>query len=158
MSHKHHHPSNDSEILRTEREILRETRETHRDVERIEQSLRSHFPISIKFTQENQTMNPTAAGQSQVFTGTLSPAGATYPTDTTFTITSNDPAVSPSVDSTGLVVSVSYPAGWVESTTTPLAFAYAASSASTSGSLTATITPSAPVSAFPTSIAFQQTT
>ena len=114
------------------------------------------LPNSISFTET--TMNPTAAGQSQVFTGTLAPAGATYPADTTFTITSNDPAISPSVDSTGLIVSVSYPAGWTESTTTPLAFSYAAASASNpTMAVTATITPSAPVT-LPTSITFAQTT
>jgi hypothetical protein len=102
-------------------------------------------------------MNSTAAGQSQVFTGTLVPAGAVYPADSTFTVVSNDPAVSPSVDSTGLVVSVSYPAGWVESTTTPLAFSYAAASASNNMSVSATITPSAPVT-LPTGITFNQTT
>ena len=104
-------------------------------------------------------MNPTEAGQSQVFTGTLVPAGATYPSDTQFTLTSNDPAVTPTLDSTGLIVSVTYPAGWVESTTTPLAFAYSATSASENGSLSATITPSAPpLPAFPTGINFAQTT
>src|ERR1017187_6941686 len=71
------------------------------------------FPTAIAFMEG--TMNPTEAGQSQVFTGTLTPAGATYPADTTFTLTSNDPDVAPTVDSTGLIVSVTYPAGWVES-------------------------------------------
>ena len=103
-------------------------------------------------------MNPTAAGQTQVFTGTLTPAGATFPADTTFTLTSNDPSITPTVDATGLVVSVTYPAGWVESATTPLAFDYAAASASTGGSLTAVITPSAPAATFPTGIMFAQTT
>src|ERR1017187_1123967 len=71
------------------------------------------FPTAIAFMEG--TMNPTEAGQSQTFTGTLTPAGATYPADTTFTLTSNDPDVAPTVDSTGLIVSVTYPAGWVES-------------------------------------------
>jgi hypothetical protein len=65
------------------------------------------------------------------------------------------------VDATGLIVSVTYPSGWVESTTTPLAFTYAASSASVpSWTLSATITPSAPpvVTNYPTSITFTQTT
>jgi hypothetical protein len=113
------------------------------------------LPTAIRFTET--TMAPTEAGQTQVFTGTLSPAGATMPADATFTVTSNDTAVSPSVDSTGLIVSVTYPEGWVESTTTPLAFSYTASSASTGMSLTATITPSAPA-VVPTGITFAQTT
>lgn len=104
-------------------------------------------------------MAPTEAGQTQEFTGTLVPSGATYPTDSTFTVTSNDPAVSPSVDSTGLVVSVTYPDGWEESTTTPLAFAYAAASESNpTMSVTATITPSAPPAPLPTGVTFAQTT
>jgi hypothetical protein len=104
-------------------------------------------------------MNPTEAGQTQVFTGNLQPAGAQFPSDSVFGVQSNDPAVSPSVDSTGLVVSVTYPAGWVESTTTPLAFNYTATSASTGMSLAAVITPSAPPAApVPTGIQFNQTT
>lgn len=141
-------------------EILEvEERELH-TLERIEYDLRHppHPPIPthIRFTE--LTMNPTEAGQTQVFTGTLTPAGAIFPTDSVFGVTSNDPAVSPSLDSTGLVVSVTYPDGWVESTTTPLAFAYTATSASTGMSLSATITPSAPPAIVPTGITFAQTT
>lgn len=102
-------------------------------------------------------MLPTTGGNTQVFTGTLVPAGSSYPSDSTFTVTSNDPAVTPTVDATGLIVTGPLPAGWVESTTTPLAYSYAAVSASNPGfSITATITPSAPVS-LPTAITFAQT-
>jgi hypothetical protein len=149
VTHRRHHEDVD-------REILREVRETHRDVELIEQRLRTRTPTRIHF--QEITMNPTAAGQTQVFTGTLTPAGAVFPSDSTFSVTSNDSAVSPSVDATGLVVSVTYPDGWVESTTTPLAFNYDASSASTGMSLAATITPSAPAAVVPTGISFAQTT
>lgn len=102
-------------------------------------------------------MNPTAAGQTQVFTGTLAPVGSAFPSDVAFTLNSNDPAVAPTLDPTGLIVSVTYPAGWVESTTTPLAFAYGATSPSNpTWSLAATITP---VGAnLPSSITFAQTT
>ena len=102
-------------------------------------------------------MNPTQAGQTQVFTGTLSPAGSVLAPDAVATISSNDPAVSPTLDSTQLVVSVTYPSGWVESTTTPLAFAYATTSASTGQALSATITPSAPAAPLATGISFAQT-
>ena len=112
-------------------------------------------PVSITFKEI--TMNPTASGQTQVFTGTLAPAGAVFPSDSVFAVTSNDPAVSPSVDATGLIVSVTYPQGWTESATTPLAFSYTATSASTGMSLTATITPSAPPPPVPTGISFAQT-
>lgn len=102
-------------------------------------------------------MLPTVGGNTLVFTGTLSPAGSVYPSDTTFTVTSNDPAVLPTVDATGLIVTVPLPTGWVESTTTPLAIDYAAASVSTSLSITATITPTAAV-VLPTGITFVQTT
>ena len=106
-------------------------------------------------------MNPTQAGQTQVFTGTLAPSGSVLATDAVATITSNDPAVTPTLDSTQLIVTVTYPAGWVESTTTPLSFAYATTSVSTGQALAATIVPSAPPVVAPvlaTSIAFAQTT
>ena len=94
-------------------------------------------------------MNPTAAGQTQVYTGALSPEGSAFPAGTTFTVTANDPAVEVNVDATGLVVTVIYPAGWVESTTTPLELTYTTStfvpSPSTSPAvISATITPSVP--------------
>lgn len=118
---------------------------------------RHRRPTFIKFTE--LTMNPTEAGQTQVFTGTLSPVGSAFPADATFIIASNDTAVSPTVDPTGLIVSVTYPAGWVESTITPLAFTYGASSPSNpTWTLSATITPSTPPVGLPTSITFEQTT
>lgn len=105
-------------------------------------------------------MNPTQAGQSQQFTGNLSPVGSVLAPDAVATITSNDPNVSPTLDSTQLVVNVTYPQGWIESTTTPLQFSYATTSASTSQALSAVITPSAPPPPAPvlaTSIGFSQT-
>ena len=104
-------------------------------------------------------MNPTQAGQTQVFTGTFVPAGSVPPTDAVYAVTSNDPSVSPTVDSTGLIVSVTYPAApWAESTTTPLAFTRTASSAANpSWTLSDIITPSAPPAGFPTSTTFVQT-
>lgn len=118
----------------------------------------SNLATSIVFKENS--MNPTAAGQTQVFTGTLAPAGSVLAPDAVATVTSNDPAVTPTLDSTNLIVSVTYPAGWTESTTTPLAFAYTSASISTGQTLTATITPSAPPPPPPvlaTSIGFQQT-
>jgi hypothetical protein len=109
---------------------------------------------------EEMSMNPTEAGQTQVFTGTLSPVGSVLAADALVSITSNDPAVVPVLDATKLVVSVTYPEGWTESTTTPLTFVYATSSASTSQALSATILPSAPPPPAPvlaTGIGFSQT-
>jgi hypothetical protein len=113
-----------------------------------------------RITFQEITMNPTQAGQTQVFTGTLSPAGSVLAADAVAKIESNDPAVSPTLDSTQLIVSVTYPAGWVESPTTPLVFSYTTSSATTGQALSATITPSAPpaTSNLATGIAFTETT
>jgi hypothetical protein len=131
------------EILRDERKILRELHPTV-------------LSTSISFTET--TMLPTTGGNTLIYTGTLAPAGSVLAPDFVVTVTSNDPAVSPSVDSTGLVVTVPLPIGWVESTTTtPLAIAYATTSASTGQALSATITPSAPPSNLATSITFSQT-
>lgn len=159
----------DKEILER---LLRESEEHSREIARILHIVRRlerderpqpSTPTGIQF--EEITMNATAAGQSQVFTGVLSPAGSAYPAGTTFTITSNDSAVVPIVDATGLIVSVTYPDGWVESTTTPLVFRYASSvfvpvAPGNATEVTATITPSAPVAGLgtPNSIGFTQTT
>lgn len=130
-------------------------------VEKIERMveclLRPHHisPTDIRFKE--LTMNPTSAGQTQVYTGTLSPAGAVFPTDTLFAVTSNYPTETPTVDATGLIVSVTYSAGFVEDPNNLFAISYSATSASTGGSLSKTITPSAPA-VFPTDITFVQTT
>lgn len=145
-THPHEYPHHN----RVEREILH-------ILEEIERDLRRPTPTSISFKEIS--MSPTEAGQTQVFTGTLAPVGSAFPTDAVFTVTSNDTAVSPSVDATGLIVSVTYAQGFVESTTTSLQFVYTATSASNpSFTLTATITPSAPPVSLPTSITFAQTT
>jgi hypothetical protein len=108
------------------------------------------LPTGITF-QEN-TMLPTVGGNTLIYTGTLSPVGSAFTTET-FSVTSNDPAVLPTVDSTGLIVTVPLPAGWVESTTVPLAIQY---STSAPASLAATITPSSPPATTPTGITFVQ--
>jgi hypothetical protein len=161
------HLAYDSPIFR---EVFKELRELRRKTERLEQELsrQCHFrtPTPTKITFQEITMAPTEAGQTQVFTGTLTPSGSSFPAGTTSTVTSNDPAVSPSVDSTGLIVSVTYPEGWVESTTTPLQFSWSTSSfvpepSTSPAQLSATITPSAPpppVVPTPTGVAFAQTT
>lgn len=137
--------------------VRQELREIERKEDEILDLLKSKtLPTCISFTEI--TMNPTEHGQTQVFTGTLQPAGAVFPSDSVFNVTSNDPAVSPTVDATGLIVSVTYPSNWTESTTTPLVFSYSATSASTGMNLSATITPSAPPAVVPTGITFAQTT
>lgn len=101
-------------------------------------------------------MLPVAPGNTLVYTGTLSPSGATFPADTFFKVSSNDPAVVPTVDGTGLVVTVPLPTGWVEET--PLAVSYSATSASNPDwTLAGSVTPG-PEAILPTGILFAQTT
>lgn len=143
---------------------LRAIKETLEKILRLlEKDLNPHSPITITFKEI--TMLPTVGGNTLVYTGTLQPAGAAYPAGTTFTVTSNDPAVSPTVDSTGTIVTVPLPTSWVESTTTPLQINYQSSTftpnpPSATASLSAVITPSAPPLNVltPTAISFVQTT
>jgi hypothetical protein len=133
-----------AEQLKVSEEILHELRHPQR------------FPTQITFT-ETPMLDP-VAGNTLVYTGTLAPAGATFPTDTVFNLVSSDSTVTPTVDATGLIVTISLPATFVDNAASPFNVVYTATSASTSGSITATITPSVPVSAFPTGITFAQTT
>lgn len=141
-----------------EHELTHELREIREELRQILHILRNHpqrYATSIIFKEI--TMLPTTGGNTLVYTGTLSPLGSVLAPDFVATVTSNDPAVLPTVDATGLIVTVPLPAGWVESTTTPLAITYATTSASTGQALSATITPSAPV-VLATGITFVQTT
>ena len=131
-----------------------------RRLERIEETLgrilhvlrhlQHPHPTSIVFKEI--TMLSTTGGNTLVYTGTLSPVGALFTTET-FTVSSNDPAVLPTVDATGLIVTIPLPVGWVENAATPLEITYTTTAPA---SLTATITPSAPA-VTPTGISFVQT-
>lgn len=115
------------------------------------------LPTSTRFTEI--TMLPTEGGNTLVFTGTFVPAGSVPPADAVYAATSNDSAVSPTVDATGLIVTIPLPDGWVEDPNTPLAITRTASSVSVpSWTLSDVITPSAPPAALPTSTTFVQTT
>ena len=134
-------------------EIERRLEQIEETLERILHVLRhpQHpHPTSIVFKENH--MLPTIGGNTLVYSGTLSPVGALFTTET-FTVTSNDPAVLPTVDATGLIVTIPLPVGWVENAATPLAITYTTTSPA---SLTATITPSAPA-VTPTGISFVQT-
>jgi len=145
---------------RREEELLEEILHTEK---RIEEELAPKTPTAIRFKEIIMGL-ATVGGNTLVFTGTLSPVGAAFPAGTSFNVTSNDPAVLPTVDPTGLIVTVPLPTGWVESATTPLEIAYSTGTftpePSTSPAvLTATITPSAPPpTPTPTGILFMQTT
>jgi hypothetical protein len=114
------------------------------------------LPTAITFYQENP-MLPPVAGNTLVYTGTLSPAGAVFPSDSVFAVTSSDPTVTPTVDATGLIVTIPLPSTFVDNPSSPFSVGYTATSASTGMSLSATITPSAPP-VVPTGITFTQTT
>jgi hypothetical protein len=131
-------------------------REQTRILERILHAVEPRFPTSISFKGDS-SMLPPVAGNTLVYTGTLSPAGAVYPSDTTFTLVSSDPTVTPTVDVTGLIVTIPLPATFVDNPATPFNVVYTAASVSAAGSITATITPSAPA-VFPTGVTFAQTT
>ena len=115
------------------------------------------LPTNINF-KENIMGLSAVGGNTLVYTGSLSPAGSTLPADAVVTATSNDTAVSPTVDGTGLIVTIPLPTDWTGNATSPLAIAYSATSASNpSWSLSATITPSVPA-VLPSGITFTQTT
>lgn len=139
------HPMSDRHF---EHEVLRR-------LDKIEELLRKPLSTSISFTEI--TMLPTTGGNTLIYTGTLAPAGSVLAPDFVATVTSNDPAVLPTVDATGLIVTVPLPVGWVEGQT--LTIAYSTTSASTGQALSATITPSAaPAGNLATSVTFAQTT
>ena len=104
-------------------------------------------------------------GNTLVFTGTIAPSGAAFPAGTTFGVVSSDPTVSPTVDATGLIVTIPLPAGFVDNPASPLTVTYTAAGiapipSTSPTSLTATITPTVPIppTPTPTGITFEQTT
>jgi hypothetical protein len=120
-------------------------------------------PTSIVFKEIS--MNLPDPGNTLVFTGTIQPTGAAFPSGTTFTVTSPDPNVSVSVDATGLVVTAIIAAidvpgtvadiTWTTSTFTPVPDG---SPASLSVVIPLTIgAPPPPPTPTPTGVTFAQT-
>ena len=99
-------------IEQAEHEDLETLRLILRELRRIADDLNPPPPpppplnLATNVSFQEISMNPTEAGQTQVFTGTLAPAGSVLASDAVATISSNDPAVSPTLDSTNLIVSV----------------------------------------------------
>jgi hypothetical protein len=129
-------------------------------LERIVEHLIPRSPTSITFKEI--TMLPAVGGNTLVYTGTLSPSGAQFPAGTTFTVTSSDPTVLPTVDATGLIVTIPLPSGFVDNASNPLTITWATSTftpspSSNPASLTAQIQPTVPVQT-PQSVSFTQTT
>ena len=143
-------------MLFHERKILEVLGHILHELRAIRRELRPSIPVTISF--QEITMLPPVAGNTLVYTGTLSPAGSVFPSDAAFTLASSDPTVSPTVDPTGLIVTIPLPATFVDNPTSPFNVAYTATSPSNAGwSVTATITPSIPAT-LPTGITFAQTT
>ena len=149
-------------------ELARDQRETkhllHIILRRLEKLLEPHSPtpITIIFKENTAMALAPVAGNTLVFTGTLSPAGSTFPAGTTFAVVSSDPTVTPTVDVTGLIVTIPLPATFVDDPANPFNVVYTASGitpnpASSPTSITATITPSV-AALSPVGIAFNQTT
>jgi hypothetical protein len=147
---------------RREREDSREIREILLDVRTLLKELRRPTPTAVVFKEI--TMLPIVAGNTLVFTGTIAPSGAVFPPGTTFTVTANDPAITPTVDGTGLIVTVPLPAGWVEETDAPLGVSWSTSTfvpnpSTAPATLSAVVIGPQPEAALtPTSVVFEQTT
>lgn len=171
MSHKHHpEPEPERQRHSVEQQLekliaIAEQNEriaehnTHilRRIERELARLVPHLTLPTAIAFEESTMNPPVAGNTLIYTGTLVPAGSQFPSDAVFALTSSDPTVSPSVDATGLIVTIPLPSTFVDDPASPFNVAYAATSASNpSWTVTAVITPSIPP-VLPTGISFTQT-
>jgi hypothetical protein len=141
------------------------SREEIRLLKEVIRELAPHTPTHIHF--EERSMNPVAPGFTLVFTGTLSPNGAAFPGGTTFTVESSDSAVVPTVDATGLIVTVPLPADWTPDavTITYQTSEFVPSPGTSPTSLTQTITltpavtppPPPPATPTPTGISFART-
>lgn len=151
-------PVRDWEIISLLERILHVLRKIERELLPSE----TLTPTTIRF-MENTVMAllPPVAGNTLIYTGTLSPSGSAFPAGTTFAVVSSDPTVTPTVDPTGLIVTIPLPSTFVDNPASPFNVVYTASGitpspASSPTSLTATITPSVPT-ATPTGISFVQT-
>ena len=119
-------------------------------------------PISISFKEI--TMNAPLAGNTQVYTGTLSPVGSAFPAGTTFTVVASDSSATATVDSTGLVITVAYGPSFVDNSASPFSVTWSTSvfapaPATSPSALSVTITPAVAQTAglTPTAVSFVQT-
>lgn len=145
------------------REILRVSQANMGFLQEIVDELSPTTPTSITFKEI--TMLPPVAGNTLVYTGTLAPSGSQFPAGTTFALVSSDPTVTPTVDATGLIVTIPLPATFVDDPANPFNVVYTASGITPNPStspttVTATITPTIPTPPplTPTGIVFNQTT
>lgn len=157
-SHPHEYPSHQiNEEIKLLRDILHQSKEQTFILREIYKRTRS-FPTGITFKENTMALAP-VAGNTLVYTGTLSPVGSAFTSATVFTVVSSDPTVTPTVDATGLIVTIPLPSTFVDNSASPFNVVYTATDSTQTpvASITATITPSIPTP-FPSSIAFTQTT
>ena len=93
----------------------------------------SPLATSIQFHESPAV--PHVAGNTLRFTGALSPSNSVLASDRIVTVTSSDPAVKPTADTTGLLISVPLPSNYVANPTNPLKVMYTAVSKSTGQSI-----------------------
>jgi hypothetical protein len=149
--------------LRILEEILHEIRKQTPILIAIADALTSppvSTPLTIVF--QESSMLPPVAGNTLVYTGTLSPDGSQFPAGTTFTVSSNYPNVTPTVDATGLIVTIPLGSDFVDDPGNPLAVRYLSSTFvpvpdTSPAAVSATITPTIPTPT-PVGISFVQTT
>jgi len=84
-------------------EILHELRAIRREI--------APRPTPTEASFKEMSMLPADPGNTLVFAIVLSPAGSAIPAGTVSTITSSDPTVVPTLDPTGLIVTVPLPTG-----------------------------------------------
>jgi hypothetical protein len=159
---RHPKPAKDS-IERKEDKIVSLLETDIRELRIIERQLFHPTPTAVCFKETS--MLPADPGNVLVFTGVISPDGATFPAGTTFSVTASDPNVIPTVDATGLVVTIPIPATatpgesltitWQTSTFAP---SPATSPASLQATIDLTVGSAPPPAATPTAVVFNQTT
>lgn len=149
--------------IRVTHELLEVSQSNNGFLSQIAAELAPTTPTSITFKEI--TMLPPIAGNTLVYTGTLAPSGSQFPAGTTFALVSSDPTVTPTVDATGLIVTIPLPATFVDDPANPFNVVYTASGITPNPStspttVTATITPTIPTPPplTPTGIVFNQTT
>lgn len=139
----------------TYREILREVRETHREVERIEHMLEQERKRITHFTPIQEiTMVTLSAGNTATFSTTPLPANA-VPTPSGIQWSSSDTTNAPVVvnpnDPSGLSANVTFPAGVAAGVSFTLTISYTNSDGTTatqSGSFTTVAPPPTDVTGF----------
>lgn len=151
-------------VFDNDREEIKLLKQMVNSLRRIERELLPPTPSPAGVTFQEISMLPATAGNTLVYTGTFTPQGAAAP-GASFSVSSSDPSVVPTVDSTGLVVTIPLGDTFVDDPANPLTVTWNANGitpvpAGSPSSLRADIVPSLPVQPVPspTGVVFAQTT